>query len=737
MRGDGGVARSGGVACALAVVGMYVGAGLLYAPGSLSLVAAAVAGLGGIVAVAAAAAIFRYFASGADWFRSDSVGLVVACVAAMLVLRAYVLRWPSELFPWLVALALGGAFLVGAGLGVVTDPFRRRRFTGPTVVLVGLLLPGAGLWWLLNPGTDPYPRAPLDSGAPAATLRDDPAAAGPFAVEALTYGSGRDPHRPEYGEGVTIRTESVDLGPALPEWSGFRADHREWYWGFGIDEAPINGRMHLPAVEAGDRRPVALVVHGNHRMEDFSDAGYAYLTEMLASHGVAAVSVDGNFLNGSWSGDFGGREMPARGILLLEHLAALREMDRDPGSPLHRRLDFDRVALVGHSRGGEAAAIATAFNRLDHFPDRADMEFDYGFGVRSVVAVAQIDRRYSRRIQLDDVHFLALQGTHDTDEPSFHGLRQYNRTHFSGRPLEGQVPWGVKAGLLLHGGNHGQFNSTWGMDSGLPGSLWINRAPLVSEETQRRVAASYVAAFLRVTLLGQTEWLPLLRDYRAGRRFLPEVPYLNQYSDGRTGAVATFEEDLDLTTGTAPGATLHAEGFARWREEEVLFRDGSKQGTSAVRLRIEADADAPMFEVRFAEGEEVVGADELVFSVTWIPDRDDPSRPPPALSLQAELVEGACEPEAPCAEARFQPVTVASPEPAFEVRFLKSARMNEARYRRLVEAIPQYRAISVRDFTSIDAPASIRAIRLSFVGNPPGDVLLDDVGWRRAAPGAG
>ena len=105
-------------------------------------------------------------------------------------------------------------------------------------------------------------------------LSGDPAAPGPFRVRSLTYGSGTDERRPEYGEGVDLESTPVDLGASLPEWRGFRARHREWWWGFGLDEAPRNGRLHLPEVEAGDLRPLALIVHGNHRMDDFSDAGY-------------------------------------------------------------------------------------------------------------------------------------------------------------------------------------------------------------------------------------------------------------------------------------------------------------------------------------------------------------------------------------------------------------------------------------------------------------------------------
>ena len=58
------------------------------------------------------------------------------------------------------------------------------------------------------------------------------------------------------------------------------------------------------------------------------------------------------------------------------------------------KVDLDRVALMGHSRGGEAVAHAAAFNRLRYYPDDTSLEFDFNFGVRAVVAIAPVDGQY-------------------------------------------------------------------------------------------------------------------------------------------------------------------------------------------------------------------------------------------------------------------------------------------------------------------------------------------------------
>ena len=190
---------------------------------------------------------------------------------------------------------------------------------------------------------------------------DHPALPGPYRVSRLYYGSGTDRRRPEYRDSVSIVTETVDASKLVA--LGGSASERNSYWGFTPKEFPINGRAWYP--EGAGPFPLVLIVHGNHDMRDFSDPGYGYLGELLASRGYVFASVDMNFINGGIR-----NENDGRGWFLLKHIDAFKEFAADESTPFHGKIDFDRIALIGHSRGGEAVGHAAAFNRLSRVSRR-------------------------------------------------------------------------------------------------------------------------------------------------------------------------------------------------------------------------------------------------------------------------------------------------------------------------------------------------------------------------------
>ncbi len=662
--------------------------------------------------------------------------------ALLLLLLTYLLAIPLAF--GIIAVVLGilaVSSLLGAGLATFTgEGWQRLSRLQRGLALTGLALGGLGLLgggaFLLRDGfaTTPPVNAAAQSAANVVPLAlPDPSQPGPFTVRTLTYGSGEDRHRLEYGAEITLRTPTVDGSPLLEGWSGLRRA----YWGFGPEALPLNARVWYP--EGEGPFPLVLIVHGNHPMEDYSDAGYAYLAELFASRGFIVASVDQNFLNLSLSADllvFSSLEgeNDLRGWLLLEHLRQWQSWHATPGNPFHGMVNLDAIGLIGHSRGGEAVAIAAAFSRLPYHPDNATVIFDYDFEIGAVAAIAPVDGQYrpgDRRLPLEDVNYLVLHGAHDMDVITFMGARQYARLGFSGEQDY------FKAALYIYGANHGQFNRDWGRhDLFGPVMQLFNLRTLMPAEEQEQIARVALSAFLEATLHDARGYRALFRDPRTASAWLPDTLYLSQYQHSETVRLATFEEDIDLSTATLPGGTLRGANLTLWREQVVPLKQGTLE-SSAVYLG---------WEHAGPEGVPVSSAGVARYTLT-LPELDLPLGPESRLSFSLADADEPSTPDAPRAKAPRAPLDLtlelvdaagnaarlplshyALLQPQLRGRFGKAEFMHVLPLSEPVFQTFEFRLGDLAAANSAFDPAALAEIHFVFDRSPAGVVILDEVG---------
>ncbi|MDQ4043680.1 MAG: hypothetical protein M3118_07675 [Actinomycetota bacterium] len=281
--------------------------------------------------------------------------------------------------------------------------------------------------------------------------------------------------------------------------------------------------------------------------------GLEYLASHLASHGFIAVSIN---LNGRFDPTTGVGQLVTprfrevtckpyvidevaifhRAQTVLRHIQTMRDMNTtDPR--FQGRVDLRNIALIGHSRGGEAVVSAYDIWRRD--PALVDPAVDPAARARiqAVVSIAPTDFRNIRI----DAPYLAIVGSDDGDVSQVHGLRIYDRA----APPK-QMVWIV-------GAIHNYFSSNWFWQDEVPAD------PPVTRAQHQDIAGGYCNLFLQAHLRGVAGANP----YFTGERRLSSlsgVEIHHAYQVPGTQVVDNFEDAPADRTRNSLGGAVTATG---------------------------------------------------------------------------------------------------------------------------------------------------------------------------------
>jgi hypothetical protein len=268
----------------------------------------------------------------------------------------------------------------------------------------------------------------------------------------------------------------------------------------------FKGSVYYPAEDDGQgrpfnrslaeirRAPIVFIAHGNHptrynpddRMEENSPncdppspaswreipnhKGYSYFQRQLARMGIIAVSVDCNETNGcTWNTV---QNIERRAELIMGSIGHFQALDRGGDAIFGNHIDFSRVGLMGHSRGGEAVVIAG-----NQSPGLL------GVTVRAVIALAPVNHGL---FLPQDYAFMTILPANDGDVSENGGARFYDKA----------VPRPLKSQLYIDFANHNFFNREWVRDE-------KGRLPpvILSRWECERILSAYGCAMYRSFLL--------------------------------------------------------------------------------------------------------------------------------------------------------------------------------------------------------------------------------------------
>jgi hypothetical protein len=308
----------------------------------------------------------------------------------------------------------------------------------------------------------------------------DPYELGPFAIGSDSY--SQDDYFPTMGNALNVDLRAVVRYPATTAGAG----------------TPVAAGAH----------PIFLIQHGNHgicttagthascpvanRVKNHE--GYMRLLDILASHGVIAVSIDAYDLTGVFT-----QWIAERGELILRHLELWSHMNNTGqftsypdffAGRFAGKVDLTRISISGHSRGGEASVNAYMQNLTRPNP----------FAIGSVSSIAPVDGQLHT---LPAVPYYVLLPAGDCDVDQLSGQRIYDRAG------SGVSDATTKSATYVYGANHNFFNTVWANDGDECGSL--PRQDYIAKANQQRIGEALLAGFHRANLLGESVYDDLLR----------------------------------------------------------------------------------------------------------------------------------------------------------------------------------------------------------------------------------
>ena len=344
----------------------------------------------------------------------------------------------------------------------------------------------------------------------------------------------------------------------------------------GFDH-PISGRFYYPAHPGGGYHesaldaPLVVIAHGLWEVEEDSYLGYDYLAHHLARWGMYVFSLNMDEVNAKTSNAT--LQQSARGEVIIE---AARRVINDPD--LARRIDRDRVGIVGHSMSGEGVIAAQTLNLASPDP----------LGIQGVVSIAPTNWRPD--LSLRGTKYLQIYGSRDQlvasltavtgSDPPFGGFRIFDRAE---RP---------KTHAWIYEARHNGFNTEWfnGLNS--------FETTIVDETLglgdHQVIATALITPFFLDALHGATDYAgylegPVLPRAVQGydiytQHLSPATLVIDDYGDAEP-QLGLAEEPLDRTTNRLSGSVNAAGGgLGEWDDLEFVGLDHSVHDTKGVEL---------------------------------------------------------------------------------------------------------------------------------------------------------
>ena len=267
----------------------------------------------------------------------------------------------------------------------------------------------------------------------------DPGAPGPFDILSTCYGSfNQNIQLPDFVHDVEFHAEvtypdELECGP-FPIVFMMHGSHATCF------DASENISQVWPCPEP--RMPLP-----NH-------LGYQYFANLLASHGMVVVSISANSINANDPGN-----VEARARLFLRHIGYWTEVNlignADFPTLFLSRIDLMRIGVMGHSRGGGAAARLVDLFGGGGSPADTFKAKGKSSDIKAVLLVAPTEGTEADN-RVTDTALGVILPYCDGDQEDMYGVKHYDASRYAQTGDNGP-----KHSFEVIGANHNYYNTFW------------------------------------------------------------------------------------------------------------------------------------------------------------------------------------------------------------------------------------------------------------------------------------